>query len=290
MRKVAGIVMTASLFAAILCSPAGADQASSRFLSRLNGESYPEVQAPQGSQPLRWDFSGKNTLTYDYLQEVVSKTDIAANSPGEADQKVTTQGELLVKSQGDGSADLVFNNMKARMEFGVSGDEAPKVIEQSVAPLVVQGVKENGTGPFGDTSQDMMLKLLFPLPPRALKAGETVEVPAQFMFTVMGSQLQVKGSSRFTLRRYVTIGTRTCAELDVDTVISDLKVPPYLEGKYACSVKAAAVYFFDINSRAFVSGSSAVLVQSEVDTPQKLQERVKMTMKSDNFIRLTLRQ
>ncbi|HJV67153.1 MAG TPA: hypothetical protein VJ550_15580 [Geomonas sp.] len=288
--KVPGIITTALLFAAIFSSSAAAEEASSRFLSRLNGESYPEIQVPQGSQPLRWDFSRKNTLTYDYAQEVVSKTDIADHRPGETDQKIATQGELLVKSQGDGSADFVFNNMKARMEFAVSRDEAPKVMEQSVAPLVVQGIRENGSGPFGDDSQDLMLKLLFPLPPRALKAGETVEVPAQFMFKVMGSQLQVRGRSRITLKRYVTIDKHTCAELDVDTDISDLKVPPYLEGKYACSVKAAAVFFFDINSRFFVSGTSAVLVQSEVETPRKLQEAVKMTMKSDNFIRVTLRQ
>ncbi|WP_324082143.1 hypothetical protein [Geomonas sp.] len=284
------MALIALSFVIALSSQVKADDATSRYLSRLSGQEYADIQAPQGSRTLRWDFSAKKTLTYDYAQEVVSKTEIAERSSGETDQKVSTQGELLVKSQGDGSADFVFNDLKARMEFMVSKDEAPKLMEQAVPQLVVHGIKENGSGGFGESSRDMMLKLIFPLPPKALQVGESVEVPAQFLFKAAGSQLQVKGRSRITLKRYVAIGAHTCAQLDVDTDISELKVPAYVEGKYACSVKASSTYFFDINSRSFVSGATAVLVRSEVDAPQKMQERVKMTMKSDNFIRVTLRE
>lgn len=283
--------LTAFLFTVVLISTAQADTAKSRFLNQLTSETYTEVEAPKGPQTFRWDFSKKAALTYDYAQDVVSKTDMdPENGVGNADQKVSTRGELLIKSQGDGSADFVFKDLKARMEFAVSKDEPPKIMEQSVPPLVVEGVKENGSGPFGDKAQDMMLKLLFPLPPKALKVGETVEVPAQFLFTAMGSQLPVKGRSRITVSRYVSIGSHTCAQLNVDTDISDLRIPPELEGRYSSSVKSSAIFFFDTNSRSFVSGVSAVLFQAEVESSRNMPEKIKLSVTSDNLMRVKLRE
>ncbi len=168
-------------------------------------------------------------------------------------------------------------------------------------PFVVQGMKEDGTGPFGDSSQDMLLKLIFPLPSKTLKIGESVDVPAQMPFNAMGSQLQVKGRSRITLTRYVLIGNHTCAQLNVDIDISDLKVPSELEGEYLCSTKGSAVFFFDISSRTFVSGSTALLTQFSIDAPMpkmniqgeappNIPARSKIAMKSDNYIRVSLQE
>jgi len=169
-------------------------------------------------------------------------------------------------------------------------------------PIVVQGMKEDGSGSFGDTSQDMFLKMLFPLPTKALKVGESVDVPAQRPFNVMGSLLQVKGRFRITLRRYVKMGTRTCAQLDIDTDISDLKVPSELKGEYKCSAKGTAVLYFDVANRSFVSGTIALIIQLSVDSPRpemkisgedapdNMPKRSKMSMASDNLVRVTLQE
>ena len=168
-------------------------------------------------------------------------------------------------------------------------------------PLVVQGMKEDGSGSFGDSSQDMFLKMLFPLPTKPLKVGETVDVPARMPFNAMGSVLQVKGRFRITLGRYVKIGKRSCAELDVDLDISELKVPSELKGEYKCAMKGKSVFYYDVANRSFVSGTIAVLMQFSIDAPMPRMkisgqdapdtpERQKMSMIGDNLISVKLKE
>ena len=167
-------------------------------------------------------------------------------------------------------------------------------------PFVVQGMKEDGSGSFGNSSQDMLLKMLFPLPPKSINVGESVDVPAQMPFNAMGSVLNVTGRSRITLTQYVTIDGRTCAQLDVDTDISKLKVPSELKGEYKCSTKGTSVFYYDVADRSFVSGTIALIMQFSIDAPMPqmnipgedtsdMPKRSKMSMVSDNLIKVKLK-
>jgi hypothetical protein len=213
---------------------------------------------------------------------------------------MTAKGLLLIKSQGDSTAELVLKDIKTSMKMDVGEDE-PKTMEQKMPPLVVQGMKEDGSGSFGNSSQDMLLKMLFPLPPKPTKVGESVDVPAQMPFNAMGSILQVTGRSRITLNRYVKIGDRPCAQLDVDTDISKIKVPTELKGEYKCSTKGKSVFYFDIANRTFVSGTIAMIMQFSIDAPtpqmnipgedtSDIPKRSKMSMVSDNLIKVKLKE
>ena len=181
------------------------------------------------------------------------------------------------------------------------GKDAPKTMEQKMPPVVMQGMKEDGSGSFGGSQQDMLLKMLFPLPTKSLKVGDWCDVPAQMPFNAMGSVLEVKGRSRITLTRYVKIGNRTCAQLDVDTDISELKVPSELEGEYKCSTKGMSVFYFDVANRSFVSGTIALIMQFSIDAPtaemkisgedtSDMPKRSKMSMAGDNLIRVKLKE
>ena len=147
----------------------------------------------------------------------------------------------------------------------------------------------------------MLLKMLFPLPSKPIKIGESVDVPAQIPFNAMGSLLQVTGHSRITLTQFVKIGGRTCAQLDVDIDISQIEVPTELKGEYKCSSRGASIFFFDIDSRSFVSGTIALIMQFSINTemPQvkisgdnvpDMPRRSKMSMMSDNLIRVKLKE
>jgi len=297
------------LFALTVYIPAYAEEQNtnkveSHYLKELNKNDYREVKTPSTAPIFRWDFSKKSVQEYSYEQEVINKTELgvdAGSDMSDPEQSMSAKGSLLIKSQADGTAELVLKDMKASMKISFNKTDDPKTMEQEMPPFVVQGMKEDGTGPFGDSSQDMLLKLIFPLPTSNLKVGESVDVPAQMPFNAMGSQLQVKGRSRITLTRYVLIGNHTCAQLNVDIDISDLKVPSELEGEYLCSTKGSAVFFFDISSRTFVSGSTALLTQFSIDAPMpkmniqgeaatNVPPRSKMSMKSDNFIHVSLQE
>jgi hypothetical protein len=295
-------LLIAGLCAASFAAETNQPAAASQFANQVAQEKYKQAKPPLAAPVFRWDFSKSNVVyTYAYEQQARSKTDMGGPSGGSSadmGQEMSAKGMLLVKSQGDGTANLVLKDMKISLNMDL-GEEEPRTMEQQSPPLVVQGMKEDGSAPFGNSSQDMFLKVLFPLPPKALEVGESVDVPAQMPFNAMGSVLQVTGRSRITLTQYVTIGDRTCAQLDVDTDISHLDVPKELEGEYTCSSKGTSVFYFDVASRSFVLGTIAYIMQFSIDAPMpqmdipgedipEMPERSKMSMVSDNLIRVKL--
>jgi hypothetical protein len=275
----------------------------SQFAKEVGNENFMKSKPPPAAPIFRWDFSNPKVVhTYSYEQEARSKTETGRSFGGKSGamgQEMSAKGLLLIKSQGDSTADLVLKDMKMSMKVDVGNDE-PKTLEQQMPPLVVQGMKEDGSGSFGNSSQDMLLKMLFPLPSQSLKVGESVDVPAQMQFNAMGSMLNVTGKSRITLTQYVEIDGRSCAQLDVDTDISKLKEPTELKGEYKCSTKGTSVFYFDIADRFFVSGTIALIMQFSIDAPMPqmnipgedtsdMPKRSKMSMVSDNLIKVKLK-
>jgi hypothetical protein len=297
------ILLTLSLSAASYAAEPNAPGIVSQFAKEVGKETHKEADPPSAAAVFRWDFSKVTVHTYTYEQEVRSKTDMGATFSGrvrDTGQEMSATGVLLIKTEGDNTAELVLKDMKMSMKMNMGEDE-PKTMEQQVPPFVVQGMKEDGSGSFGNSSQDMLLKMLFPLPSKSLKVGEFVDVPSQMPFNAMGSMLQVKGQSRITLTRYVKIGKRTCAQLDVHTDISELKVPSELKGEYKCSTKGTSVFYFDVANRSFVSGTIALIMQFSIDAPMPemkisgkdapdMPRRAKMSMTSDNLIRVKLKE
>ena len=97
------------------------------------------------------------------------------------------------------------------------------------------------------------------------------------------------------------VGDRRCAELEVDIDISELEVPPEMEGEYACSTKGDSLLYFDTDKRCFVSGAMALVIQFSIDapTPQfnmggenapEKNERMKMSMRADSLIEVSLKE
>ncbi|MFH0954434.1 MAG: hypothetical protein V1873_08915 [Verrucomicrobiota bacterium] len=276
----------------------------SRFLGELRKETYADTTAPS-APVLRWDFSTKEVRKYAYEQEVRATTETGRHfglGGGNIEQTMSAQGDLLVKGQGNGMADLVLQDVKVGVKMDSPAGK-PITMEQVMPPTVIQGMKEDGSGSSCNSAEAMFLGMLFPLPPKTLAVGESVDVPAQLPFNAMGSLLQVNGRSRITLARYVRIGERTCAEFDVDVDISDLKVPAELKGEYTCATKGASVFYFDVDKRRFVSGATALLMAIGIDAPMpklnvdvpgeempKLPGQMKMSMVSDNLIRVSLKE
>ena len=137
--------------------------------------------------------------------------------------------------------------------------------------------------------------------PSLFRIGESVDIPQHMPFDAPGSLLQVKGRSRITLTRYVKIGKRTCAQLDVDIDISDLKVPSELVGEYKASAKGASVFYFDVAERCFVFGSTAMLMEFNFDVPmpemymskEKTPDappRIQLSTTMDSVTRVSLRE
>ncbi|MBI5843391.1 MAG: hypothetical protein HZB23_01830 [Deltaproteobacteria bacterium] len=275
---------------------------TSRFVKEVLKDEYRKTDPPATAPVFRWDFSKADGVSaYSYTQEVSNSTTSALwGNSGPMRQEISGNGVLLVRSQGNGTAEMVLKDMKMSMKIG-AGLEGPKTMEQQMPPIAIQGVKEDGSGSCGDSPQYEVFKDLFPLPPQTLMVGESVDVPAQMPFNVSGSVLKVTGHTRITLAQYVDIGGKTCAQFNVDTYISDLKIPPEMEGEYKFSSRDTSVYYFDVASREFISGTIASMTQFSIDAPMPqidmpgentsdLPKRAQMSMQSDNLVRVKLQE
>jgi hypothetical protein len=289
------------------CAENSASEAKSQFLGEINYREYIETNAPSALKEYRWDFSSEATHTYSYEQDIEMDADFGDFGGGKtpaSGQSITAKGSLLVKSKGNGTADIVLKDIKTKTEMNFGNGEEPKTMEQTSPPTVMQGMREDGSGSVGDSSQNAMLKLLFPLPTKPLKVGESVDIPASMPFNAMGSMLHVKGHVRVTLARYVTIGNGVYAQFNIKIDIAELDVPEELEGEYECWVKGDGVYYFDVAQHRFASGTTAVLMRISVDAPspqinvqdipeetaKQMPKRIKITMTTDNLIRVKLKE
>ena len=279
--------------------------ASSRFLGELDAENYPEVSAPKVAPILRWDFSGKKIYSYDFFQKMVGETDMGAftNQQGSSSTSMDAEGLLLLKSQGNKTATLVLKDMSLNMKMNLGEEDSePKTISSQAPPLVIQGVQEDGKMKLGLSGQELFLKELFPIPPKALKVGESIDVPSAMPFNAMGSVLSVTGKYRITLTKYVSINGHTCARLETDIDISHLDVPAELTGDYKCSLRGKSVFYFDIENRCFVSGNVVTTMSMRINAPaprmmfqgenapEDFPDTIQMAMDNDTCVSLALTQ
>jgi len=264
----------------------------SKHLDEIGATSHPKAAPPQEAPLLRWDFSRPAVQAYDYTQTMEMESTMG---PGMG-MKINGAGTVLLKSKENDVAILVMKDMKMNMtsEMDVGGGE--NMMKTAAPPIVVTGVKEDGSMKTGNSSAEILLQFLFPLPPKPLRVGESAAVPATMPFNAMGSVLFVEGTSTITLTGYVTIDGRRCARLETDIDVSKLDVPEELTATYECVTRGKSISYFDVERRRFVSVEVALVMGMHFDAPmpttdmkgEGLPEKMKMSMQTDTRIRLTL--
>lgn len=271
---------------------------TSRYEKEVDLEKYPEAPAPEVPPLLRWDLSGRQAWAYDYQQDSVTESHLELPAMGPAgtkdqpEQAVRAQGTLTLRAQGNATATMSLN---VRITVARPGQAPQRVTPE---PLTVDGVQEDGTMRGDDPStRGSMMRLLFPLPTRPLKVGESETAPKSFPVEVMSQKLTARGVSRLTLDGYVRIGKRTCARLSTSLDVLRLDVPADVKGSFRYISRARAIYYFDVNERVFVSGRVSALTSTRGTGPPPeaqakwpaAQRRPTFRLSTDNDTLLTVR-
>jgi len=272
----------------------------SSFSDKIDLENYPSLPPPEKAKFIRWDFTEGKVYPYDFRQETVVTNEIHDMFTTEGAQTnshtMEGKGRVSLKSEQNRVARLVMDNLTLNVSFKRSDSDKRDTKQIQPPPMVIQGIKEDGRMEIGNSSQELLIKTLFPIPPIPLELGESVSIPTSMPFNAMGSLLHVNGSSEIKFADWVVITGQTCAKLETEIDISDLQVPAELKGEYACSVKGKSVFYFNVESRNFMSGKVALLMSIHVVAPtprmnfpretngKDLPETVKMAMDSDNYI------
>jgi hypothetical protein len=261
-----------------------------KFVDAVESERYPSASS-RDEPELRWDFSQKRDYRFRFDQ--TSDGTSSFGEPGESKNSMSVSGDLIVRTKGDGTAKLVFENAKMTMKIRVGDQDHADT--QDLPTTVIGGMNEDGSSA-AVANQQAFLKLLFPLPPKALPVGASVDLPVEIPFSAMGSVLPAKGRNRIKNAGYVMLGKRLCVQLDTDMQVSELDVPEEVAGKYDFAASGRSVFFFDVETHSFVRGVIALVMRLGIDAPapafaassgeKKSPERLKMGMTSDDLIKV----
>lgn len=267
-----------------------------KFASVVEAERYPSARAPETVPVFKWKFSEKRDYRYRYEQTSTGRMH-GSGAESETSTKTSAAGDLVVRSNGDGTARLVLENVKAKSSL--DGGESGHEFSQDLPTAVLAGLRDDGTVESAASSQQALVRLLFPLPAKPLKVGESADLPIEIPFSAMGSSFPAKGALHLTNVGWVMLGKRLCVELRGETTFQDLRLPEEIAGKYQFGMRAVSVFFFDPAEQRFIRGviATSSMTSADVPTPdggraempkgQVAPERFKMSGASDDLITLS---
>ena len=289
--KVITIIITATI---LICGCGSTEQPL-----LLNIEQYPYAEAPSEAPILRWDFSGYDQYRYLIEIDTSSVTNIDAGDLSDDNtQTSTTEGNMVIKSQGDHTARIVLEKMEVTTDFSPDDGNDSDTSNMTGYTIVIQDMQEDGTLGSCNTSEEALVKLILPLPSTPLELGESVDVPVQVPFYAMGSLLPVKGQITITLQGYVSVNGQLCARLIGDIDISEMDIPEEIEGDYECIITGVSDYLFAVDSKKFILGEVAIVMKIEGDFAPvdvdpasegfNIPDRVKIGMEIEEYLKIQL--
>jgi hypothetical protein len=294
-RRTSSIVLAAAVtFCGAGSIANGSDQLQSAHTVDVVAANYEQLPPPTEPVKIRWDFSDGSEYIYDLRQTVDSVSVFPGDEPEEPNRMVVT-GTMEFKAQGDRVAKIVFTQTETFVE-GMPEDEKTKSMLKG-RPMVVPGLKEDGTMPSAQNQQSTLFRLLFPLPPEPLGVGQTATIPFQFPVSVFGSPLSADGRVKLTLTCLVYIRGLTCAQIDYVVEVDEVELPEEIETEFNFAMAGLGRYFFDIEAGRLVESSAAVVTKMEAEFPPEYMSHMvgegaapvdpTARMSSDTLIQLT---
>jgi hypothetical protein len=269
------------------------DEEPPAFAGEVGAANYERLPDPEEPLLVRWSFT--DGAVYSYLLSERSET--ASNFPdGDLDEptRSSSAGRFEIKAEGDHEAKIVLSDVNVAVQRGGDADEDADASFNS-PPVVVRGLREDGSLPTADSQQNALFRLLFPLPEPPMAVGETSTLPFQFPVNVFGSPLTAEGEIEMTLTALVYVRGTTCAQVDFVVGIGEIEIPEEIQTEFDFDVSGTGRYFFDVNAGRLVESTVAVRMAMDADFPSEFMPTREenqpamrnISMVNDVLIRLT---
>jgi hypothetical protein len=219
-----------------------------------------------------WGFNSKNIYTYSF-EQVTNSINLWGDDIRDIDtSRVIGTGELKVKSKGNDKADFVLN---LRIEHDAFKEVNPP------QTMVIPDIDTNGQFDSKRRNSVVMFELIFPLPSKDLKIGESEKLNLEIPFNLMGSPLYVKGYNEL---KYLKDTSPNTALIKSEFKIDELDVPKEIKGEFMCSFIGNAEIEFNYKEKHFKSSQVdfQIKMKSKVDTGENAMGKVNMDMSSTN--------
>jgi len=292
--------LTALMIVLVVCGAApivnSESPAQSTFLVDVAAANYEQLPPPPEPLLLRWNFAEGSIYSFALRQTIDSKSKFSDDEEPEHPTRMVVDGRLEMKSQEDHTAKIVLSEVETAIERPGDDAESTKLSHKS-QPMVVQGLKEDGTMPSAGSQQDALFRLLFPLPDEPLAVGGSTTTPFQFPVNVFGSPLTAEGSIHLEFTSLVYVRGKTCAQIDFNVSVDDFELPEEIQTTFEFDLSGAGRYFFDIEQRRLVEANVALLTSMAAEFPSDMLASAEaedeasvpssMSMSSDILIQLT---
>lgn len=195
------------------------------------------------------DFSDQKTYIYKY-SETTSFEDQLNNDEPSFKSMSESNGNLNLRIKENNLADLSLTILKTNLKlFDQNGVVKDTISNDSIA-MVLQNMDQKGT--FENNSHDIMFDLIFSLPRKDLKIGETDKIPMQIPFDVDGSKLFVRGFSEIEYSGTEIIDGMECALLKGKIDISEIEIPEEMESTHEITATGKGTYYYNVEDQYVV--------------------------------------
>ena len=266
----------------LVAEPAGQLPQAQPFQDAFDSETFPAAHAPEVAPTFAWSFGVRNDYRYFYSQQTQNR--VVMTTVGNVAQDLSSISDLYVQSGGGHQAQVSFGKGDIRATKWTNGGQ-PELSHETTEAAPIGMLNEDGRFQAQAQGQGPFVKLVFPAVARTIAVCESVEVPFELEFTVIGLDIPVKGVSRITNTGYVTFSGQLCARLQHEMIFEKAEVPG---GSYAFTAKAKAISLFAVALRRFVKATATMSV-SLVATPSAGPTVVTTRVQSDNLVKVVAR-
>lgn len=201
------------------------------------------------------DFSKPKKYIYSFSQTSTSKTKWKKNDQFDKTKSVA-DGNLNIRIKENNLADLSVTDLETSLIIYDKKGKEIDTISNTAPVMVIQNMNQNGT--FENNEHNFMFDLIFPLPTKNIKLGESDKIPMQIPFNVNGSKLFIKGHNTLRYNGIETIDGKQCAVLIGEIDISKIEIPEELESTHKSSTTGNGTYYFDLANKYFVGSDIEV--------------------------------
>ncbi|MBT3223779.1 MAG: hypothetical protein HN348_32320 [Proteobacteria bacterium] len=217
-------------------------------VTKINPDELTTALAPEEAITLEWDFSKNEEIRYEYVQRGLAKG--RRNNEIIPKQEQFIEGVVRVRSLGDGTALLVMKEMNANL----TGEAYTTFNWGSPNSSTLYEVSENGLIDAGNDDGELFSHFMFPLPPKPTKVGTSIKLPVETPFDAAGTTVYATGETVVTLSRLVELESGRAAEIKTETKVPPKHVSQGVVGSHSLAVTSSSVFYFDLETRAFIAG------------------------------------
>ncbi|MEP2990928.1 MAG: hypothetical protein ABJN61_11665 [Flavobacteriaceae bacterium] len=229
------------------------------------------------------DFSSQKKYVYSYSQSSKSEAQFEKDEPFNK-TKSYANGNLNIRVKENNLANLSVTNLKANLITFDNDGVAKDTTSNNVPTMVIQNMTQQGT--FEDSNHNILFDLIFPLPTKPLKVGETENIPLQIPFNANGSKLFVKGFNAIEYSGIKIIDGKECAVLNGIIDISQIETPEELATNYESSTTGTGTYYFSLLDKYFMRAEIRInmITFSKPKTEESVNDGLYGNMKNSSEI------